>query len=41
MLTLNQLLITIGILVAYMINVAFAGSGDWRAMIAVGAGPPW
>ncbi|GAA1798650.1 sugar porter family MFS transporter [Actinomadura chokoriensis] len=38
-LTLNQLLITIGILVAYMVNVAFAGAGDWRAMIAMGAVP--
>ncbi|MFB4309297.1 sugar porter family MFS transporter [Actinomadura sp. GTD37] len=38
-LTLNQLLITVGILVAYMVNVAFAGPGDWRAMIACGAVP--
>lgn len=39
LLTLNQLLITVGILVAYMVNVAFAGPGDWRAMIACGAVP--
>ncbi|MFI0372634.1 sugar porter family MFS transporter [Actinomadura sp. 1N219] len=39
LLTLNQLMITLGILVAYMVNLAFAGSGNWRAMIAVGAIP--
>ncbi|MER6816390.1 sugar porter family MFS transporter [Spirillospora sp. NPDC000708] len=38
-LTLNQLLITIGILVAYLTNLAFSGAGDWRAMIGVGAVP--
>ncbi|QKG21404.1 sugar porter family MFS transporter [Actinomadura verrucosospora] len=38
-LTLNQLLITIGILVAYLTNLAFSGAGDWRAMIGIGAVP--
>ncbi|MFI0481394.1 sugar porter family MFS transporter [Actinomadura sp. 9N215] len=38
-LTLNQLMITTGILVAYLVNLAFSGSGSWRAMIAVGAVP--
>jgi SP family galactose:H+ symporter-like MFS transporter len=39
MLTLNQLLITIGLLAAYLINAVFSGSGDWRAMFWVGAIP--
>ncbi|MEV5830557.1 sugar porter family MFS transporter [Spirillospora sp. NPDC052242] len=39
LLTLNQLMITVGILVAYLVNLAFSGSGDWRAMIAIGAIP--
>ncbi|WP_316043531.1 MFS transporter [Actinomadura sp. CNU-125] len=39
LLTLNQLMITTGILVAYLVNLAFSGGGDWRAMIAVGAVP--
>ncbi|QFG20170.1 sugar porter family MFS transporter [Actinomadura sp. WMMB 499] len=39
LLTLNQLMITVGILVAYLVNLAFSGSGDWRAMIAVGSLP--
>jgi sugar porter (SP) family MFS transporter len=38
-LTLNQLLITVGIMVAYLVNLAFSGSGRWRAMFAVGALP--
>ncbi|WP_018655712.1 sugar porter family MFS transporter [Actinomadura flavalba] len=38
-LTLNQLLITVGILVAYVTNLIFSGAGDWRAMIGVGAVP--
>ncbi|MFB4314093.1 sugar porter family MFS transporter [Actinomadura sp. 21ATH] len=38
-LTLNQLMITVGILVAYLVNLVFAGGGDWRGMIAVGAVP--
>lgn len=39
MLTLNQLLIVIGLLAAYLINLAFAGSGNWRAMFWIGAVP--
>jgi MFS transporter, SP family, galactose:H+ symporter len=39
MLTLNQLLITIGLLAAYLVNAVFSGSGDWRAMFWVGAIP--
>ncbi|WP_209369960.1 sugar porter family MFS transporter [Brevibacterium renqingii] len=39
MLTLNQLLITIGILIAYFTNLAFSGFEGWRAMIGVGAIP--
>lgn len=38
-LTLNQLMITVGILAAYLVNLAFAGSGNWRGMFAVGAIP--
>jgi SP family galactose:H+ symporter-like MFS transporter len=38
-LTLNQLLITVGLLVAYLVDWAFAGSEDWRAMFAVGLIP--
>ncbi|BCJ36083.1 putative metabolite transport protein CsbC [Actinocatenispora thailandica] len=38
-LTLNQLLITIGILVAYFVNLAFSSGGLWRGMFAVGAVP--
>ena len=38
-LTLNQLMITIGIMVAYLVNVAFSSSGNWRGMFAVGAVP--
>ncbi|MFE8935963.1 sugar porter family MFS transporter [Streptomyces sp. NPDC007872] len=39
LLTMNQLMITIGILVAYLVNLAFASSEAWRAMFAVGAVP--
>ncbi|MFC7921119.1 sugar porter family MFS transporter [Streptomyces cinereoruber] len=39
LLTMNQLMITIGILVAYLVNLAFASSEAWRAMFAVGAIP--
>ncbi|WP_242885159.1 sugar porter family MFS transporter [Actinomadura litoris] len=39
LLTLNQLMITIGILVAYLVNLVFSGGGTWRAMIGVGAVP--
>jgi sugar porter (SP) family MFS transporter len=38
-LTLNQMLITIGILLAYLIDLAFSSSSDWRAMFAIGAVP--
>jgi MFS transporter, SP family, galactose:H+ symporter len=39
MLTLNQLLITVGLLGAYLVNMAFASSENWRAMFWVGAIP--
>jgi sugar porter (SP) family MFS transporter len=39
MLTLNQLLIVIGLLAAYLVNLALASSGDWRAMFWIGAIP--
>jgi sugar porter (SP) family MFS transporter len=39
MLTLNQLMITIGLLAAYIVNVVFSGSEDWRAMFWAGAIP--
>jgi SP family galactose:H+ symporter-like MFS transporter len=32
----NQLMIVSGIVVAYLVDLAFAGAGDWRAMFAVG-----
>jgi sugar porter (SP) family MFS transporter len=35
----NQLMIVTGILVAYLIDLAFAGARDWRAMFAVGLVP--
>lgn len=38
-LSLNQLLITIGILCSYLIDLAFSHSGNWRAMFAFGAIP--
>ncbi|MEK8144759.1 MFS transporter [Streptomyces sp. M10(2022)] len=38
-LTLNQFMITVGILVSYLVNLAFSSSGQWRAMFAVGAIP--
>ncbi|WP_449351269.1 MFS transporter [Streptomyces shaanxiensis] len=37
--TANQILLTVGILVSYLINLWFAGSADWRAMFAVGLVP--
>jgi SP family galactose:H+ symporter-like MFS transporter len=37
--TANQILLTVGILVSYLINLGFAGSADWRAMFAVGLVP--
>jgi SP family galactose:H+ symporter-like MFS transporter len=39
MLTLNQLLITVGLLASYLVNLVFAGSENWRAMFWVGAIP--
>lgn len=39
MLTLNQLMITVGILAAYVVNVAFSADGLWRGMFAAGAVP--
>ncbi|MFJ8545293.1 sugar porter family MFS transporter [Streptomyces sp. NPDC093586] len=39
LLTMNQLMITLGILIAYLVNLAFSGSEMWRAMFAVGAVP--
>lgn len=37
--TANQILLTVGILVSYLINLAYADSADWRAMFAVGLVP--
>jgi MFS family permease len=37
--TLNQLMVTIGIVAAYLVALAFSGSGSWRAMFAVGLVP--
>jgi len=37
--SLNQLLITIGILIAYGVNYYFAAAGDWRAMFLTGVIP--
>ncbi|MCA1217603.1 sugar porter family MFS transporter [Streptomyces sp. 8L] len=39
LLTMNQLMITVGILVAYLVNMAFTGGGHWRSMFACGAVP--
>ena len=39
MLTLNQLMQTVGMLVAYVVNLIFAANGNWRAMFWVGAVP--
>lgn len=39
LLTMNQLMITLGILIAYCVNLVFASSEMWRAMFAVGAVP--
>ncbi|WP_433161040.1 sugar porter family MFS transporter [Kribbella sp. CA-247076] len=38
-LTYNQLLITIGLLVSYLVDLALADAGNWRAMFAVGLLP--
>ena len=37
--SLNQLLITVGILIAYGVNYYFAAAGDWRAMFLAGIIP--
>jgi SP family galactose:H+ symporter-like MFS transporter len=37
--TTNQLMITVGILVSYAVDLAFVSSGSWRAMFAVGVLP--
>jgi SP family galactose:H+ symporter-like MFS transporter len=37
--TINQLMVTLGILVSYCVGLVFAGSGSWRAMFAAGAVP--
>ncbi|MFO1069920.1 MAG: sugar porter family MFS transporter [Geminicoccaceae bacterium] len=37
--SLNQLAITVGILVSYLVGYAFASSGGWRWMLALGALP--
>ncbi|KLK88072.1 major facilitator transporter [Methanoculleus sediminis] len=37
--SLNQLLITVGILIAYGVNYYFAAAGDWRAMFLAGVIP--
>ncbi|MCR3721996.1 MULTISPECIES: sugar porter family MFS transporter [Prauserella salsuginis group] len=36
---LNQLMIVTGLLLGYLVNLALAGSGDWRLMLASGALP--
>jgi sugar porter (SP) family MFS transporter len=37
--TLNQLMVTLGIVAAYVVGLVFAGSGSWRAMFAIGLVP--
>lgn len=37
--SLNQLMITVGILVAYLVNLAFAASGNWRWMLGLAIVP--
>ena len=37
--SLNQLMITVGILVAYLVGLAFAGGQAWRWMLGLGAVP--
>jgi MFS transporter, SP family, galactose:H+ symporter len=37
--TLNQLAITVGILVAYIVDAAFASNGNWRSMVGFGILP--
>ncbi|MBY8856479.1 sugar porter family MFS transporter [Nocardia sp. CA2R105] len=38
-LSLNQLLITVGIVVSYLVDLAFSSSGSWRAMFGIGLIP--
>lgn len=37
--SLNQLMVTVGILSSYFVNYAFAGSGSWRYMLGAGMIP--
>ena len=37
--SMNQLMITVGIVSAYLVDYAFSGNEDWRAMFAVGLIP--
>jgi MFS family permease len=37
--TLNQLMITSGIVISYLVDLLFVSSGSWRAMLGVGAVP--
>jgi MFS family permease len=37
--TVNQLTITLGVMAAYCVDLAFASSGSWRAMFAIGLVP--
>ena len=37
--SLNQLMVTLGILVSYFVNYAFADGGDWRLMLGTGMVP--
>jgi sugar porter (SP) family MFS transporter len=37
--TLNQLMVTLGIVAAYVVGLVFSGSGSWRAMFAIGSVP--
>jgi SP family galactose:H+ symporter-like MFS transporter len=37
--TLNQVLVTLGIVCAYVVGLIFAGSSSWRAMFAVALAP--
>jgi MFS transporter, SP family, galactose:H+ symporter len=39
MISLHQLMVTVGILVAFLSNTAFSGAGDWRWMLGVIAFP--
>ncbi|MQY30113.1 MFS transporter [Nocardia aurantia] len=34
--SINQLMVTLGLLVSYLVNLAFAASGDWRRMFGAG-----